>query len=202
MTMRLASAALALLTVAVVSAQPTHGVLRITVTLKDATQTSTPVRRHVLLVSDEPPSAPPRAIPTAADGTVVLTLRPGAYIVESDQPVVFDGRAYQWRQVVEIVAGGNLTLDFSADNAELVAVETMPPTIGGAFRDDTLFQKHQQSVVAVWSPTARVTGFVVDSRGLIATDGHAVGTATLVEVQLSPTVKVPASVLFSERSRD
>src|SRR5688572_17009810 len=202
MTVRLASAALVLLTVAVVSAQPTHGALRIKVTLTDATQAPTPVRRHVLLVSDEPPSAAPRAIPTAADGTAVISLRPGSYIVESDQPVTFGGRAYQWRQQVEIVAGRDVRLDFTADNAEIVPLEMVRPTTGGASRDDALFEKHQESVVAVWSPTARVSGFVVDARGFIATEGRPIGTATVVEVQLSPTVKVPASVLFSERSRD
>ena len=86
--MRHASVALALLAVAAVSAQPEQGVLRIKVTLADATQVSTPVQRHALLVSDNPPSAEPRRIVTAADGTVVLTLRPGSYIVESDRPVV------------------------------------------------------------------------------------------------------------------
>ena len=203
MTKRLASAALALLTVAVVSAQPaTHGVLRIKVTLTGATQSPTPVRRHVLLVSDEPPSAAPRAIPTAGDGTVVLTLRPGSYIVESDQPAMFGGRAYQWRQQVEIVAGREFRIDFTADNAEIVPLEMVRPTTGGASRDDVLFDKHEESVVAVWSPTARVSGFVVDARGLIATEGRAIGTATTVEVQLSPTTKVPANVLFSERLRD
>lgn len=200
--MRLASAALALLTVAVLSAQPGHGVLRITITLTDATQTATPVRRHVLLVSDEPPSAAPRAIPTAADGTVVISLRPGSYIVESDQPVVFGGRAYQWRQEVEIVAGRDVTLNFTADNAEIVPVDMARAATAGTPRDEALFEKHRESVVAIWSPTARVSGFVVDARGLIATEGRAIGTASVVEVQLSPTVKVPASVVLSERSRD
>lgn len=203
MTMRLASAALALLTVATVSAQstqPTHGVLRITITLTDGTQTSTPVRRHVLLISDEPPSAAPRAIPTGADGTAVISLRPGSYIVESDQPVAFGGRAYQWRQDVHIVAGGDVRLDFTANNAEILPVETARPTTGGASHNYALLEKHQASVVAIWSPTARVSGFVVDGNGLIATEGAAIGTAAVVEVQLSPTVKVPASVAF--RSRD
>jgi S1-C subfamily serine protease len=200
--MRHASAALALLAVAVVSAQPEQGVLRIKITLADATQ-STPVQRHMLLVSDNPPSAAPRQIVTAADGTFVLTLRPGSYIVESDRPVAFGGRAYQWTQVVKIVAGRDLTLDLTADNAEIVPLEMLAsPTSASASRDDPLLGKYQESVVAVWSPTARASGFVVDSRGLIATDGRAVGTATVVEVQLSPTVKVPASVLLSERSRD
>ncbi len=202
--MRPASVALALLAVVAVSAQPEQGTLRVKVTLADAAQAPTPVQRHALLVSDNPPSAEPRQIVTAADGTVVLTLRPGSYIVESDRPVVFGGRAYQWTQVVEIVAGRDLSLDLTADNAEIVPLEALPsPTAASASREDPLLlSKYQESVVAVWSPTARASGFVVDSRGLIATDGRAVGTATVVEVQLAPTVKVPARVLLSERSRD
>ena len=200
--MRPASMALTLLAVVAVSAQPEQGTLRIKVTLADAAQAPTPVR-HTLLVSDNPASAAPRQIVTAADGTVVLTLRPGSYIVESDRPVVFGGRAYQWTQVVEIVAGRDLGLDLTADNAEIVPLEALPPsTTASALREDALLSKYQESVVAVWSPTARASGFVVDSRGLIATDGRAVGTATVVEVQLAPTVKVPARVLLSERSRD
>jgi S1-C subfamily serine protease len=201
--MRYVSLGLALLAVAVVSAQPDQGVLRIRVTLADAAQVSTPVQRHALLVSDNPASAEPRRILTAADGTTVLTLRPGSYIVESDQPVAFGGRAYQWTQVVKIVAGRDLSLDLTADNAEIVPLETMPsPTVASGYRDDPLLGKYQESVVAVWSPTARASGFVVDSRGLIATDARAVGTATVVELQLAATVKVLASVLLSERSRD
>ena len=105
--------------------------------------------------------------------------------------------------MVEIVAGRDLTLDLTADNAEIVPLDELAsPTAASASREDALLGKYQESVVAVWSPTARASGFVVDSRGLIATDGRAVGTATVVEVQLAPTVKVPARVLLSERSRD
>ena len=65
-----------------------------------------------------------------------------------------------------------------------------------------LFGKWQESVVAIWSPTSRGSGFIVDARGLVATDRNVVGRATSVEVQLSPTVKVPARVLSSDVSRD
>ena len=201
--MQQAWVALAVLAVVAVSAQPEQGTLRIKVTLADAAQPPTPLQRHRLLVSDNPPSAEPRQIVTAADGTVVLALRPGSYIVESDRPVVFGGRAYQWTQVVEIIAGRDLSLDLTSDNAEIVPLEaSSSPAPASASREDHLLSTYQESVVAVWSPTARASGFVVDSRGLIATDGRAVGTATVVEVQLAPTVKVPARVLLSERSRD
>ena len=201
--MRPASVAFTLLAVVAVSAQPGQGTLRIKVTLADAAQAPTPVRRHALLVSDDPPTAAPRQIFTAADGTVVLTLRPGSYVVESDRPVVFGGRAYQWRQAVEIVADRDLSLDLTADNAEIVPLETLSsPTAASDSREDSLLSKYQESVVAVWSPTARASGFVVDSRGLIATDGRAIGTASVVEVQLAPTVKVPGRVLLAERSRE
>jgi hypothetical protein len=206
--MRHASLALALFAVAAVSAQPAQSVLRIKVTLADAATASTPVQRHRLLISDEPPSAEPRLIVTGADGTAVLRLRPGSYIVESDRPVAFNGRAYEWRQVVDIVAGRDHTLDLTADNADIVSSATLEsatlesPTSDRATNDDALLGKYRESVVAVWSPTARVSGVVVDLRGLIATDARAIGTATIVEVQLAPTVKVPARVLLSERSRD
>jgi S1-C subfamily serine protease len=203
MIVRHVSAALALLAVVAVSAQPGQGVLRIKVTLTNDAQVPTAVPRHALLISDNPPSAAPRQVFTAADGTVVLTLRPGSYIVESDSPVSFGGRAYQWTQVVEIVAGGDLSLDLTADNAEIVPLSMLTPaTSASVSHEALLLGKYQESVVAVWSPTARASGFVVDSRGLIATDGRAVGAATVVEVQLAPTVKVPANVLRSERSRD
>jgi len=200
---RPASVALALLAVAAVSAQPEQGVLRIKVTLANDAQVATPVRRHALLISDNPPSAAPRQVFTAADGTVVLMLRPGSYIVESDLPVSFGGRAYVWTQVVEIVAGRDLSLNLTIDNAEIVPLSMLEsPTPDRGSREDLLLEKYQESIVAVWSPTARASGFVVDTSGLIATDGRAVGTATVVEVQLSPAVKVHASVLLSGRSRD
>src|SRR5678816_1598585 len=65
--MRPASVAFTLLAVVAVSAQPGQGTLRIKVTLVDAAQAPTPVRRHALLVSDDPPTAAPRQIFTAAD---------------------------------------------------------------------------------------------------------------------------------------
>ena len=174
-------------------------ILRIRIALRDASQALVPVARHVLLVSDNPATREPRRLVTGADGTASLTLPPGSYTVESDRPVPFLGRAYQWTQMIDLRPGREVVLDLTNDNAELVAVpaDAATPRVEAL----SLMTKWQPSLVAVWSPTGRATGFVVDSRGLIATDQAAVGRATLVEVQLSPVRKVAGRVLVSDAER-
>jgi hypothetical protein len=65
-----------------------------------------------------------------------------------------------------------------------------------------LLPQWQDSVVALWTPSTHASGFLIDAKGLIATNQRAVGAATSVEVQLSPDVKVAASVLAADPVRD
>jgi S1-C subfamily serine protease len=184
------------------------GMLRITVSLVDADRAAVPVPRHVLLISDNPSSSPPKRIVTRADGTIEVALRPGNYTVESDRPVVMSGRAYQWTHTLDVAGGRDTLLALTAANADAVeapagvpptdaAPNEAPPSIDLSLR----VRKWQQSLVGVWSPTARASGFVVDARGLIATDGAAIGTAGTVEVQVSPAVKITGRVLRSDAAR-
>src|SRR5882672_11300537 len=75
-------------------------VLHIRIVLVDAGGKTTAVPGHALLISDNPSSAPPRLVRTAVDGTADVRLRPGNYTIESDRPVAFNGKAYQWTQTV------------------------------------------------------------------------------------------------------
>jgi S1-C subfamily serine protease len=183
------------------------GVLHIRVVVVDAERKATPVPRHALLISANPTNAPPRQIVTALDGTAVVKLRPGNYTVESDRPVVFNGKAYQWTQTLDIVAGRDAVLELTADNAEVEPATSAtasstpsgaPPEADPAF----LLPQWQDSVVALWTPSTRASGFLIDAQGLIATNQRVIGTATSVEVQLSPTVKVAATVLAADPVRD
>ena len=112
------------------SGQPVS-VLHIRVALGDAEQKVTPVPLHALLISDKPASTTPRRVVTAPDGTADVRLRPGNYTVESDQPVAFQGTAYQWTQIVDILAGRDAVLELTADNAEVEPV-TSATTIAAA----------------------------------------------------------------------
>jgi S1-C subfamily serine protease len=174
------------------------GLLRVRIVISDGTSSSTiPVARHVLLVSQNPTSAPPRVMVTAADGTAQLRLGPGNYTVESEKPAVFEGKGYEWMQIVEVAAGRDTVLDLTRDNAEVTA-------LGGTPASDASFlmSPWQDTVVALWTPTRHASGFVVDAKGLIATNHRAVGGAASVEVEVSPTVKVAATVLLADASRD
>jgi S1-C subfamily serine protease len=123
--------------------------------------------------------------------------------VESDQPVTFAGQSYEWSQRVDIVAGRDATLELTAGNAS-VGTSTAAATSATASDTDPLLlaSQWQESVVAVCTPTRYASGFVVDPRCLIVTNQHGVGTATSAEAQLTADIKVMATVLASDATRD
>jgi S1-C subfamily serine protease len=181
------------------------GVLRIRIVLGDAQRQPIPVARHALLISENPVSAVPRRTLTAADGTAEVKLRPGNYTVESDQPVVFLGKAYQWVETVDVVAGRDTALELTADNAEVeTAASAAMTSPSAAMASDVSFLlgRWQDSVVGLWTPASRVSGFVVDPKGLIVTSRRALGGSASVEVQVMPAVKVAARVLAADAERD
>ena len=179
-------------------------VLHIKVVLVDAARTPTPVPRHALLISDNPSSAPPRRVVTGLDGTADVRLRPGNYTVESDRPVTFHGRTYEWIQTLDIVAGRDAVLELTADNAEIESAPPSTSTSTPALEADPAFllPKWQDSVVALWTSTTRASGFVIDANGLVVTNQRVIGSSTSAEVQLTPTVKVTASVLAADPVHD
>jgi S1-C subfamily serine protease len=176
-------------------------VLHIKVVLVDADRKATPIARHALLISDNPATAAPRRIVTSIDGAADVRLPPGNYTVESDQPVAFRGKAYQWTRNVDIVAGRDAVLELTADNAE---VETASAATAATPETDpwVTLRQWQDSVVGLWTPTAHASGFLIGENGLVATNQRVLGTATSVEVQITPAVKVAARVLVADAARD
>ncbi len=182
---------------------PAPGTLRVTVSLVTSDGATVPISRHALLVSDNPATTAPRRVVTGTDGVAVLRLPPGNYTVESDAPVAFQGREYLWVQTLDVPAGAEAALTFTAANAQAGAVTAASATPGARPVDNadvrTLWQ---QSVVSLWLPTAQASGFLVDPRGLVATSQQAVGTQTTVEVQLTPALKFAGRVLLADAAND
>ena len=176
--------------------------LHIKVVLTEADGTTTAVPRHTLLISDNPTTAPPRTVTTGVDGTVDVKLKPGNYTIESDHPVSLHGKAFQWTQTLDVVAGRDTLLELTAKNAENAGAAAAVGAASVEAEPSLLLPRWQDSVVAVWTPTTRASGFVLDAKGLIATNQKAVGAAASVEVQLGDAVKVAARVIAADASRD
>lgn len=181
----------------------TLSTLHISIVLPDGAGRITPVARHTLLISDDPPTTSPRRTVTTLAGTADISLRPGRYAVESDQPVAFERKTYEWSQRIDIVSGRDATLTLTADNA---SIDTTTATATSATPPDTdpsfLAAQWQDAVVGLWTPTQYASGFVVDARGLIVTNQRVIGTATSAEVQFTPEIKARATVLASDPNRD
>jgi serine protease Do len=180
------------------------GVLHIKIVLLDSDGKVTPVPRHALLISDNPATAAPRLVTTALDGTVDVRLRPGNYTVESDQPVAFHGKAYEWRQTLDIAAGRDILLELTAANAEVSAGTSAASALGAPLESDPWLRlpQWQDSVVALWTPAAHASGFLIDASGLVATSQRAIGGVAALEVQLSPTLKVEGRIVVADSARD
>jgi S1-C subfamily serine protease len=181
------------------------GVLRITVVLSDADGNVTPIPRVVLLISDNPASSEPRRVRTGPDGAVELKLRPGNYTVESDSPVTLGTQSYVWTQTIDVTGGSNV-LSLTPANAE-ISTDTAVASGGVApMRADSavIFTKWRDSVVEIWTPTAHASGFLIDARGLIATNEPALRDAVAVEVefnQASERFKIAGRVIASDRQQ-
>ncbi len=180
------------------------GVLRVTVAVGAGDQAAKPVPRHLLLISDNPASAPPRRMLTSGEGAIEVRLPPGNYTVESDRPVAFEGQAYQWIRMVDVVAGQDTVLHLTAANAEIGALTAETERIAAPLAEAPVVTSTlwREGAVDVWTPTVRATGAVVTASGLLVARHPELGNSTSFEVQLSPEVKVAASLLAWDAPRE
>jgi S1-C subfamily serine protease len=179
-------------------------VLHVRASLTDANGQSTPLARHALIISDDPPAREPRRVVTSIDGTADVRLRPGRYVIESDQPVAFEGKGYRWRQTLDIAAGSGPSLELTVANAVVEPIEAGATDATAPLATDTslLLRQWLDSIVQVWTPTTHGSGFLVDAAGLVATSQRVIGDATSVEVQISRSMKVAGVVVEADPQRD
>jgi len=180
--------------------------LQIKASLVDAAGRATPVSGYALLISDNPQTVSTRRVVTTADGTAQVRLRPGNYTVESDRPLVFGGRAFIWTERLTLLEGRDAVLELTTANA---ATEPIEPgaadtaSVASEASSTLSLDRWRDNVVAIWTPTAHASGFIVDAgQGLVATNQQPVGAEPSVEVQLSPSVKVAGHVVVTDRDRD
>ena len=93
--------------------EPGH--LRVIVRVADSKARVTPLPGRVLTIRGDAGS-PIYRVPTGPDGTVEMSLAPGAYVVEPFGRIVFQWRYYRWRQRVVVTAGALIVLELTDSN--------------------------------------------------------------------------------------
>ncbi|MCC7010675.1 MAG: hypothetical protein IT184_17830 [Acidobacteria bacterium] len=159
-------------------------------------------------MSQMPPSAPPARVVTSPDGVAQLRVQPGTYVVESERPIVVNGRAYEWTATIDVAAGHDTTLELTPANASTSALT--PELAREAAADSrarvpvaaAILSAWQASAFELWTPDRHGAGFLVDGRGLVATSARSVGDATAMEVQVSPSLKVAGAVIAADAASD
>ncbi len=180
------------------------GVLRITVVVTGGDQRATPVPRYALLVSDNPASAPPRRILTSAEGAIEVRLAPGNYTVESDRALAFEGQAYVWTLMVDVVAGRDTVLALTGSNAAVEAATADAVPLVEATVASPAPASSRAAAVTIWTPLTRTTGTVIGTNGLVVTGHHASfsGLPAAVQLTAASAIKVAAAVLVADAARN
>ena len=172
------------------------GTVQIVAMLVDGDLNIKAVPRHALVL--RPVSGDSQRVVTGLDGKVQIAAAPGAYTLESEKVVDFQGKSYGWKVPVTVKAGETVLIELSTDNA---VVERLS-NAAGASDLPALFRRWQGSVVTVWSETGHGSGFIIDKSGLIVTNQHVVGASDYVAIQFNDSVKVLAKILEKSPDKD
>jgi len=172
--------------------------IRVSVLLVDDQLNVKPAPRHVLTLTADAVVREPVRLVTGFDGKAEAVVPAGAYTLQSDRAVDFQGKSYRWRQSIILKAGETKSIELSIDNATISGNGATAP----ATDLPSLFKQWQGSVVTVWSEAGHGSGFVIDSRGFIATNQHVIGLSDYAAVQFSDTLKVPAVVAARSTEKD
>jgi len=173
--------------------------LRIHAILIDAALNQKPVARLAITIKPTDSASSPLSARTNFEGVAELQLSPGKYEL-STEPLTFEGKQYQWVQVVEVSTSGT-SVDLSNDNA---ATSAPPPKQAAHVVDEltSQFSKLRNSVVTVWSEIGHGTGFIVDDAGLVITNEHVISRSQLNSVQFDAQHKTRAVILASNPEKD
>ena len=137
---------------------------------------------------------------TGFDGTAVLVVPPGDYVVKSQQALVFEEKTYEWAVNFKVEAGKEPTIELSTDNAKVIKTTGLPKR--RITEEAELFKELRSGVVTVEGELGHGTGFIVDGQGLILTNQHVVSSSKEIRVEFDRGRKVEAKLLGEDRDKD
>ncbi len=182
------------------------GKVSIKVTLNDNEKTADLVQNFGLVVKKLNNDSPDVAISairvkTTADGSVSLSLIPGDYVVESEKPLIVNGKSYEWSVKLKVESGSTALVELDNKNTTITGADDALRR-GRIVDEDDLLQVLSDGVVNVQGELAQGTGSIVDSTGLILTSQHVIERSKELRVQFDGSKKVAAKLIAEDSDLD
>ena len=134
---------------------------------------------------------------TMVDGSVSLSLTPGDYVVESEKPLIVNGKSYEWSVKLKVESGSTALLELDTEDATITTTDNALRR--GRIVDETdLLKVLSDGVVNVQGELAQGTGSIVDGTGLILTSQHVIERSKEVRVQFGAGKKVAAKLVVDD----
>lgn len=138
---------------------------------------------------------------TTADASVSLSLTPGDYVVESEKPLIVNGKSYEWSVKLKVESGSTASLELDNEDATITAADDALRR--GRIVDETdLLKVLSDGVVNVQGELAQGTGSIIDSTGLILTSQHVIERSKELRVQFGAGKKVAAKLVVEDPDLD
>ena len=184
----------------------TLGKVAIKVILKAGDQPAAPVQNFGLLVkklNDGSADIVTSAIPikTTADGSASLSLIPGDYVVESERPLIVNGKSYEWSVKLKVQSRSTALLELNNEGATITNADDALRR-GRIVDEADLLKVLGDGVVNVQGELAQGTGSIVDSRGLILTSQRVIERSKELRVQFDGSKKVAARLVVDDPDSD
>jgi len=140
-------------------------------------------------------------VKTTADGSVSVSLTPGDYVVESEKPLIVNGKSYEWSVKLKVESGSTALLELDTEDATITTTDNALRR--GRIVDETdLLKVLSDGVVNVQGELAQGTGSIVDGTGLILTSQHVIERSKEVRVQFGAGKKVAAKLVVEDPDLD
>lgn len=141
---------------------------------------------------------------TSLDGTAMLAVSPGRYVIRSRAAVALNDSLYRWDLTVVVSATG-AKVELTNANA-LVDAAPKRAAARQVAPEREVFEKVRRGVVRIQAGLGRGSGFLAKLNGvdvpLVVTNDHVVGEDTLVSVYLDSVTHVRATVIARDHNAD
>lgn len=182
------------------------GKVVIKVTLNDNEKAANLVQNFGLVIKKLNSSSPEKTVSaiqvkTTADGSASLSLLPGDYVVESEKPLIINGKSYEWSVKLKVELGSTALLELSNHDATITEADAALKR-GRIVDEADLLKVLSDSVVSVQGELGQGTGSIVDSTGLILTSQHVIDRSKELRVQFDGSKKVAAKLVVEDPDLD